>query len=121
MIDFQLTRWFTDKFPAAHPELVAAATRVFLANDLDCYAASCVMLGDADLRPYLPSLRVPVAVLVGEEDYATPVAMSRYLHESIPDSTLTILPGRHLTGIECPDQIASELFALIQRAKSAHA
>ena len=121
LIDFQVTRWFTDKFPAAHPELVSAATRVFLANDIECYAASCVMLGDADLRPYLPSLRIPVAILVGEEDYATPVVMAQYLHESIRDSTLTILPGRHLTGIECPDQIASELLALIQRARAAHA
>ena len=121
LIDFQITRWFTDKFPAAHPELVSGATRVFLTNDLDCYAASCVMLGDADLRHYLPSLRMPVAILVGEEDYATPVAMAQHLHESIHESTLKILPGRHLTGIECPDQIASELLALIQRAKSAHA
>ena len=94
MIDFQVTRWFGDEFRAAHPDLIQAITRVFLANDLDCYAASCTLLGEADLRPFLPAFRMPVAVIVGEEDYATPVAMARQLHEAIQGSTLTILPLR---------------------------
>jgi 3-oxoadipate enol-lactonase len=92
---------------------------IFLANDLDCYAATCGMLGDADMRHFLPALRVPVAVIVGEEDYATPVAMARQLHEAIPGSTLTIIPGgRHLTPVERPEQIASQLLTLLQRVGS---
>lgn len=113
LVDFQVTRWFSDSFRAAHPELVNAATRVFLENDLECYAASCELLGTADLRHYLPSLRMPVAIFVGEEDYATPVAMAQQLHESVKHSKLTVLPGaRHLTAIECPDQIAQCLIRL---------
>jgi 3-oxoadipate enol-lactonase len=77
------------------------------------------MLGDADLRHFLPALRVPVAVIVGEEDYATPVAMARQLHEAIHGSTLTIIPGgRHLTPVERPEQIASQLLTLLQRVGS---
>jgi 3-oxoadipate enol-lactonase len=113
LVDFQVTRWFGDSFRSAHPELVNAATRVFLENDLQCYAASCEMLGQADLRRYLPSFRMPVAILVGEEDYATPVAMAQQLHDSIKHSTLTILPkARHLTAIECPDRIVECLSRL---------
>jgi 3-oxoadipate enol-lactonase len=120
LIDFQVTRWFSDEFRATEPELVNRATAVFLANDFECYAASCALLGDADLRPHLASLGVPVAIVVGEEDHATPVAMSRQLHEAIPQSTLTILPGaRHLTPIERPDSIASELLALLRRPRGA--
>jgi 3-oxoadipate enol-lactonase len=119
MVDFQVTRWFGDAFRAAHPDLVQAITRVFLANDLDCYAASCMLLGEADLRPFQPTFKVPVGIIVGEEDYATPEAMSRQLHEAIKGSTLTILPeARHLTPIECPDEIASHLLELTQRAAS---
>jgi 3-oxoadipate enol-lactonase len=60
---------------------------------------------------------MPVTIVVGEEDYATPVAMAKYLHEQIPQSTLTVLPqARHLTPIEHPDRIAAELRALLQRA-----
>jgi 3-oxoadipate enol-lactonase len=122
MVEFQETRWFSDGFRTAHPELVAAMTDIFLANDVDCYASTCVMLGDADLRPGLPSLRMPVAVIVGDEDYATPVAMSQNLHDAIPGSTLTIIPaGRHLTPVECPDEIASQLSQLLPMADSQQA
>ena len=116
LLEFQLPRWFGDDFRKAHPELVKATTAVFLANDLDCYAASCIMLGDADLRPYLKNVRVPAAIIVGEEDYATPVSASEQLHVAIPDSMLTVIPGaRHLTPIECPEEVAIQLMALLGR------
>jgi len=122
LVDFQITRWFGDRFRNLHPELVSEITRVFLANDLDCYESACAMLGDADLRPQLPALRLPAAIIVGEEDYATPPTMSQQLHEAIPGSTLRILSGaRHLTPIECPEQIAGELLALTERAWSTNA
>jgi 3-oxoadipate enol-lactonase len=116
LIDFQVTRWFSEHFPAAHPQQVKAATEVFLANDFECYAATCALLGDADLRHYSASFKMPVAVIVGEEDYATPVAMAKALHAAIPQSNLRIISGgRHLTPIECPDDIAAELRALMGR------
>ncbi|HEX4594387.1 MAG TPA: alpha/beta hydrolase, partial [Bryobacteraceae bacterium] len=100
----------------AHPELVQATTEVFLANDLDCYAASSIMLGDADLRPYLKGLRVPTSIIVGQEDYATPVAAAEQLHQALADSTLTIIPGaRHLTPIERPEEVAIQLMTLLGR------
>jgi len=116
MLDFQLSRWFGDKFRAENRELVQAAAKIFLASDLEAYASACVLLGDADVRPFHAAMKMPVAVIVGEEDYATPVAMARQIHESIAGSTLAILPGaRHLTPIECPDRIAAELRALLAR------
>jgi len=116
LIDFQVTRWFSDKFAPAHPERVKKATDVFLANDFECYASTCALLGDADLRHYSPSFTMPVAVITGEEDYATPIAMGKALHDAIPQSTFRIIKGgRHLTPIECPDEIAAEIGALLER------
>lgn len=116
LIDFQLSRWFSDGWRQANEPTVKSATDVFLANDFDCYAASCALLGDADLRHYLPALKMPVSVVVGEEDYATPVAMAMALHASIPSSSLRVLKGaRHLTPIERPKEIASDLSELLAR------
>ena len=116
MIDFQTSRWFSDRFRAEHPELVKAAADVFLANDIEAYAASCILLGDADLRRFQPGMKMPVAIVVGEEDYATPHEMALQMHQSIAGSTLTILPkARHLTPIECADRIAAELRPLLSR------
>ena len=72
MLNFQTARWFGDRFRLEHADLVDAAARVFLANDPDCYAATCEMLGEADLRPDWLGFPHAVAVVVGEEDYATP-------------------------------------------------
>lgn len=117
LFGFQSTRWFSDEFRASHPEVLARTLDVFVASDLDCYAATCQLLGEVDTRAHLPTFRMPVAIVVGEEDYATPVDMARELHSAIPQSTITIIPkARHLTPIECPDTIASELRALIGRA-----
>lgn len=117
LVDFQVTRWFSDAFRATDPPAMRHATEVFLANDFDCYAATCGLLGDADLRRFLPSLRMPTAIVVGEEDYATPVAMAQQLHDALPQSTLTILPqARHLTPIEHPDAIAAQLRRLLTPA-----
>jgi 3-oxoadipate enol-lactonase len=119
LFDFQSTRWFSDDFRARHPEVLQQALSVFVANDLDCYAATCMLLGTVDVRAHLSAFRMPVAIVVGEQDYATPVAMARQLHEGIPQSTLTVLQdGRHLTPIERPDAIASELRALIGRDRA---
>jgi 3-oxoadipate enol-lactonase len=116
LIEFQISRWFSEKFAASQPDQVNRVVKIFLANDFDCYAATCALLGDADLRKYLPSFRMPVAVVVGEEDYATPVAMAQALHAAIPQSTLKIIPGgRHLTPIQCPDEIAAEVAGLLER------
>jgi 3-oxoadipate enol-lactonase len=116
MIDFQLTRWFSDGFRANHPEVLKRMTDIFVTNDVDCYGASCELLGAADTRAQLGSFKMPTAIVVGEEDYATPVAMARQLHEAIPQSTLNIIAGaRHLTPIEFPDRIAAELRGLLAR------
>jgi len=116
LIDFQVTRWFSETFAASHSDQVDRVVNIFLANDFDCYAATCALLGDADLRKYLPTFRMPVAVVVGEEDYATPVAMAQALHAAIPQSTLRIIPGgRHLTPIQCPEEIAAEIAGLLER------
>lgn len=114
LVDFQVTRWFSEAFRASQPQVVQKSVATFLANDVQAYAATCRMLGAADLRRSLAGIAVPTAVLVGEEDYATPVAMAQYLHEHIAGSVLSVLKkARHLTPLEKPDEVAFELGKLL--------
>jgi 3-oxoadipate enol-lactonase len=115
LMEFQTTRWFGDAFRAQRPDIVAQCLEVFRHNEVAAYAETCKMLGSADLRAALPSLTMPTAIIVGEEDYATPVAMAEAMHRVIASSTLTVLQGaRHLTPLERPDAIAEALRALMQ-------
>ncbi len=116
LVEFQTTRWFGDQFRAQHPEIVAESVAVFMKNDVAAYVETCRMLGAADIRAALPSFTMPAAIVVGDEDYATPVAMSEALQRAIKGSTLTVMKGaRHLTPLEVPDRIADELLALAAR------
>jgi 3-oxoadipate enol-lactonase len=119
MLDFQAKRWFSDAFRSERPDIVKQYQDVFARGDVAAYGASCRMLGTFDLRARLGEIGVPTAVVVGEEDYATPVAMSEALHAAIRGSSLTVLGGaRHLTPIEVPDRIAPELERLLATAKA---
>jgi 3-oxoadipate enol-lactonase len=113
LIDFQVTRWFGDAFRAAHQDVVQHSVDVFRSNDVAAYAQTCLMLGGCDLRAALGSIKTPTAVIVGEEDYATPIKMAEELHRGIAGSTLTVLPSaRHLTPLERPGEIANLLLGL---------
>lgn len=119
LVDFQVTRWFTDGFREANPETVETCVSAFLANDLAAYAESCHMLGRADLREVLPTIDVPVEIAVGEEDYATPPEMALAMEGQIPHARLEVIEGgRHLTPLEHPGRIASHLRRLIESRAS---
>lgn len=120
MVEFQQTRWFSDAFREARPEVVDQCVQRFLRNDVAAVAAVSEMLGRFDGRPLLRRIAVPTGIVVGEEDYATTVAMAQALHEGIRDAALTIVPAaRHLTQIERPDAVASMLLRLLARARRA--
>ena len=117
LIDFQVSRWFTDGFRKSNPDVVKDSVDRFLANDPAAYAETCRMLGACNLTAALPGIRMPAAIVVGDEDYATPVAMAETLHHGIKGSTLTVLKnGRHLTPLEMPERISAELLRLTEIA-----
>ena len=120
LIEFQTTRWFGDAFRQQRPDVVARCVEVFLRNEVAAYVETCNMLGAADLRAALPAMTMPTAIVVGEEDYATPVAMAEAMHQAISGSTLTVLKAaRHLTPLEMPGAVVEELRVLMQLANKA--
>jgi 3-oxoadipate enol-lactonase len=115
LLEFQTTRWFTDAFRASRKDVLDHSVAVFLANTAKAYADTCRMLGACNMTAALPHLKMPVRIAVGDEDYATPVAMSETLHRGIAGSTMTVIKNaRHLTPLECPQHIVAELQKLIE-------
>jgi 3-oxoadipate enol-lactonase len=122
LVQFQTTRWFGDRFRQEHPEIVQHCVDVFLASNVAAYAETCRMLGACDLRASLSRIRAPTRIVVGEEDYATPMEMAEELHAALAGSSLTVLPqARHLTPLEVPRAIAAEIEALLAKTAAAAA
>ncbi|WP_119165777.1 alpha/beta fold hydrolase [Algihabitans albus] len=63
-----------------------------------------------DMRPLLPTIRVPTLVAVGRQDALTPPAMAMELAAGIPDARLDVLEHcGHLTTLERPDETTAAL------------
>jgi len=72
--------------------------------------------GDFDYVPDLRRVDRPTLVLVGEEDRTTTVRAARVLHEGIPGSDLTVIPGvGHMSFIEAPDASLGGVRPFLQR------
>jgi 3-oxoadipate enol-lactonase len=122
LADFQVTRWFSDSFRQNNPDVVDRTIAIFLKNEVSAYAATCAMLGNADLRSALPKFNFACRVAVGTEDYATPLHMARYMAENIPGASLHVMEGvRHFTPLEVPATVCNhlnELLAVVNGGKS---
>jgi pimeloyl-ACP methyl ester carboxylesterase len=70
----------------------------------------------ADLVPRLADVERPTAIVWGEDDPFLPADMARRLCDTIPGSTLDIIPGgRHFTPEEAPRRIGDVLTTLLRR------
>ncbi|MDC1382918.1 alpha/beta hydrolase [Candidatus Puniceispirillum sp.] len=113
MTEFQKTRWFSDDFCAKNAVVVDQSIKVFVANDPNAYLKTCRMLGQCNQTDTLSAISVPCEIIVGEEDYAAPVAMAKRMHSAIAGSNLTVIPNaRHLTPLEVPETIADIILLL---------
>ncbi|MGH6641942.1 MAG: alpha/beta fold hydrolase [Bradyrhizobium sp.] len=101
--DVAMRRLFAPDFQAAHPELMADRREAFLNTDPDVFRAACDALAALDLHPELAKVNVPVLVLVGEYDEATPPPMSHELVAGLPQAHLKIIPGcAHVPQLQSP-------------------
>ena len=117
VVDFQVTRWFTDAFRAAHPEIAERFIGYLTANDPKCFMAAQRALGAGDLRTSTAGISCPTLVLVGEEDYATPLPMAEDLHQRIKGSELRVLErARHLSPVEQPELFNGFVLDFLKRA-----
>jgi 3-oxoadipate enol-lactonase len=102
-LSFQVDRWFSPETIQQDPDTVQRVSDVFAATDSQAHAAACRAMGGLDARGLLSAITAPTLVMVGADDYATPEAMARQLHEGIAGSRLEVLPGtRHLSVLDQP-------------------
>lgn len=70
------------------------------------------IMSRVDSRPLLPTIKVPTLVLVGEQDAATPPALSDEMAAAIPGARLVKIPEcGHLSTMERPEALTREMVA----------
>jgi 3-oxoadipate enol-lactonase len=131
MIQLARTKGSTAVAEAMMPGMVGKSTREKNAGLVDAIfqmmqnapvegvvGALEAMMARPDSTPTLPTIDVPVLVVVGEEDALTPVSEARALHTAIPSSRLEVLAGAgHVSSFERPaafNHVVSEFLAMLQ-------
>jgi 3-oxoadipate enol-lactonase len=105
-----MRRLFAPDFQAAHPELVEQRRARFVAVHPETFHAACAALATLDLRAAAAGVKVPVLVLVGEQDEATPPEMARELASLLPDARFVPLPGcAHVPQLQAPQQFLAAI------------
>jgi len=118
--DVAMRRLFAPEFQAGHPDLMRDRREAFLRTDPDVFRAACDALAELDLRPELAKVEVPVLVLVGEHDEATPPPMSDELAALLPNAHLEIIPGcAHVPQLQAPEiflEVIGDFLAVVPMA-----
>jgi pimeloyl-ACP methyl ester carboxylesterase len=120
--DNSASRWFSEEFQRANPNLMATLRERNALNDPGCYAAAYRVLAETDFGDELGQIRCPTLVATGEEDQGSNPRMARLMHERIAGSRLEILPGlRHSILVEAPSLVSDLMldFLLSDRQKEA--
>src|SRR5579863_2492993 len=101
--DVAMRRLFAPEFQAQHPDLMRDRREAFLKTGPEVFQQACAALAEFDLRGELSKVNVPVLVLVGEHDEATPPPMSRELAALLPNARLKIIAGcAHVPQLQAP-------------------
>ena len=120
--DVAMRRLFVPEFQAAHPDLMRDRREAFLKTDPEVFGAACAQLAELDLRGELAKVKVPVLVVVGEHDEATPPPMSHELAALLPDARLKIIPGcAHVPQLQSPQLFLEAISDFLPAISSAPA
>jgi 3-oxoadipate enol-lactonase len=120
--DVAMSRLFAPDFQEGHPELLSDRREAFLRTDPEVFRAACDALAGLDLRADLSRIKVPVLVLVGEQDEATPPAMSKELAAGLPDAELRIIPGcAHVPQLQAPELFLDAIADFLKLVNTASA
>jgi 3-oxoadipate enol-lactonase len=105
-----LDRWFdpgyADRKPAAFQGYLNMLERMPVMG----YTGTCEAIRDADLHALVERITIPVLVLCGQNDMATPPELVRSLAEDLPDARFQIIENAgHLPCVEQPGATAGAI------------
>ena len=112
-----MRRLFAPEFQAQHPDLMRDRREAFLKTDPEVIQAACGRWPNSICGRELGEVKVPVLVLVGEHDEATPPPMSRELAALLPNARLKIIAGcAHVPQLQSPEMFLDAIGDFLPQA-----
>jgi 3-oxoadipate enol-lactonase len=115
LADATMGRWFTPRFHAAHPKVVAEFRKQFAACDAEGYASCCEALARFDLRGRLGAIEAETLVVYGTEDETISRDDAEGIAAEIGHAEVMAVEGaKHLVSAERPDVVNARLVDFLQ-------
>jgi 3-oxoadipate enol-lactonase len=117
MSDAILERWFTPGYRVPENADFIGYSAMLTRTTVDGYVGTCAALRDADLTESTRALRLPVLLIVGDQDGSTPPDLVRSTAELIEGSRFEVIAGAgHLPCIEQPAETARLVGGFLEQA-----
>lgn len=111
-----MERWFTPAFRKPDNPLYLASRNMLLRQPVEGYVATCGAIAGFDRRADCAAIAVPAAVLVGDQDGATPPRAVEEFAAALPDASFEIVEGAgHIPPLEAPQRVAATIKGLVAR------
>ncbi len=105
-----MERYFSPRLLASPNPQVASTRTTLRTTNPEGYAGCCAAIRDMDQRPLLGRIRVPVLVISGSLDAATPFeGHGAFLAAAIPGARSVVLEAAHLSNLELPSAFTNAL------------
>ena len=112
--DMVMSRYFSEGFRAARPDVVASVAKRFLATPTEGYLGCCDAIAELDFTADLSAIHNRTLVIAGAADAGTPPAMAEVIAGRIPGAQLCVIPeAAHLSAVEKPDEFAALVKAFL--------
>ena len=119
MIPALMPQMLTTKTRTSNPALVKFIGGIVKKGSVNAAVGGGSTLADRpDSRPMMKNAKIPVLIIVGQDDPIYPLEMAQKMHQDIPDSHLAVIPGAaHAAIIEKPEACNQALSAWASTVK----
>lgn len=114
IVEATVNRWFTAGFVTSDQTTIAKVRKMILSTPAHGYAACCTAIRDMDQREAISAITLPVLVIIGSHDPATPPAAGRFIHSQIKGSGLVELDAAHVSNLEQTEAFASAVLDFLK-------
>ena len=115
LLEPTLERWFTPSFLGRNPETLTRIRREFLATPHEGFIGCIEAIRKINYLDRLHEFKIPVQIIVGEDDPGMPVATAKVVQSRIRDSKLAVIrSARHLSNLEQPEAFNSALLEFLR-------
>jgi pimeloyl-ACP methyl ester carboxylesterase len=102
-----MKRWFTARFRAERPGVVARFRAMVASTPVEGYVACAQAIVGMAIEHGLASVTAPTLVVAGEHDPSTPPEEGEAIAQAIPGARFVVVDAAHMANVEQEDRVTA--------------